>query len=92
MLYTVIMAVISYVGIFIKKFLDDTYKVLVKKETVNIVCKAVEQLYSECSGDEKLDKALSIAREMLQEKGISVGDLELRMLIECSVNSIEKGV
>ncbi len=83
------MAAISYVGIYIKKFLDNTYKFLVKKETVNIVCKAVEELYSECSGEEKLEKAMSIALEMLQDKNIKVGDLELRMLIECCI--YEKG-
>lgn len=89
MLYTVIMAVISYVGIVIKKFLDDTYKYFVKKETINIVCKAVEHLYGECSGEEKLNYATSIAKEMFADKGISIGDLELRMMIEYSI--CEKG-
>ena len=73
MLYTVIMAVISYVGIVIKKFLDDTYK----------------YLYGECSGEEKLNYAISIAKEMFADKGISIGDLELRMMIEYSI--CEKG-
>lgn len=90
MLYTVIMAVISYVGIFVKKFLDDTYKYLVKKETVNIVCKAVDHLYSECSNEEKVNKDISIIKEMLQDKNIDVGDLEISMMVECYYS--EKGV
>ncbi len=90
MLYTVLMGVISYVGILIKKFLDDTYKYFVKKEIINVVCRAVEQLYGDCSGEEKLSNAINIAKEMFSEKGMVVGDLELRMMIECCVN--EKGV
>ena len=91
-LYTVIMAVISYVGILIKKFLDDTYIYFVKKETINIVCKTVEHLYSDCSGEEKLNKAMSIAKEMFIDKNIKIGDLELRLLLEYSVCSLDKGV
>ena len=90
MIYTVIMASISYVGIYIKKFLDNTYKYFVKKEIVNIVCKTVPHLYGELNNEEKIEKAISIAREMFKDKNISVGDLELRMLIECFFR--EKGV
>lgn len=46
-------------------------------------------LYSESSGEEKLNYAISIAKEMMADKGITIGDLELRMLIEYCI--CEKG-
>ena len=38
-------------------------------------------------GEDKLDKALEAASEMLAQKGISFTELELRVLIEAAVAS-----
>ena len=91
MIYTILMAVISYLGVVLKKFIDNCYNILVRKEVINTVCKAVEQLYGNSSSEDKFNKAMNIAIDMLKEKGVSIGDLELKMMIECSVNSLEKG-
>ena len=90
-MYTVLMAVISYFGVILKKILDDCYNVFIRKEVVSTACRAVEQLYSNSSGEDKFNYAMNIAKEMLNDKGISIGDLELKMLIECSVNKLGKG-
>ena len=52
---------------------------------------AVNQLYYDLDGPEKLQKAIESASEMLAAKGITVTDLELRMLLEAAVNAAKGG-
>lgn len=89
-LYTIITAIAGYVGIVVKnlykKFVDDKTKESVVKTCV----KAVEQLYKNMGGEEKFDRAVSAASEMLSEKGINITTLELEMLIEATVNEFNQ--
>lgn len=57
----------------------------IKREIARTVVRGVEQVYKHLHGNEKLDKAMEAATEMLQEAGISVTYLELRMLLEDAV-------
>ena len=57
----------------------------VKRDIAHTVVQGVEQLYKHLSGSEKLDIALDTAAEMLAAQGITVTDLELRMLLEAAV-------
>ena len=84
------MAIISYIGLIVKKIIKKNYEDKVKKEVVQVVVVAIEQLYSELSGEEKLKKAIENATEMLEYRNIFINDLELRMIIESSVNSFNK--
>lgn len=84
-MYAVVVAVAGYFGTVAKslytKYINDKTKQTVAKTVV----RGVEQIYRDLHGDEKLNKALEAASEMLEEKGIAVSDLELRMLIESAV-------
>ena len=84
-LYAVIMAVAGYIGIVVKnlctKYINDKTKAAVAKTAVQFV----EQVYKDLHGEDKLNTALSAASEMLMEKGITVSDLELRVLVEAAV-------
>lgn len=84
-LYTVLTAIAGYIGIVVKnmcqKFINDK----TKKDVAKTVVRAVEQLYKDLHGEEKLTKAIESASEMLLEKGITITDLEIRMLIEAAV-------
>lgn len=84
-LYTIITAIAGYIGIVLKnlckRYVDDK----VKKSVVETVVKGVEQIHQDLQGSEKLDIAIDNAIEMLANKGITVTELELRMLIEASV-------
>lgn len=84
-LYTIVTAVFGYLGLVVKslvaKYLDDK----TKRDVAKTVVKAVEQVYKDLDGEEKLNQALSAASEMLASKGITVTDLELRMLVEAAV-------
>lgn len=84
-LYTVITAIAGYIGIAIKnlytKYINDKTKEKVAKSAVRFV----EQVYKDLHGEEKLNEALKAASEMLAEKGITVTDLEMRVLVEAAV-------
>jgi hypothetical protein len=57
----------------------------IKRDVARTVVQGVEQLYKALSGPERLDKAMEAAAEMLTAQGITVTDLELRMLLEAAV-------
>jgi len=89
-LYAIITAVAGYVGIVIKnlctKYINDKTKAAVAKTAVQFV----EQVCKNLHGEEKLNEALLAASEMLAEKGITVSELELRVLIEAAVAEFNK--
>ena len=78
-------AIFGYFGIvaknLLKKYVDDK----TKRSVVKTVVQGVEQLYKDLHGEEKLNKAIEAASEMLAEKGITITELEIRMLIEAAV-------
>lgn len=85
LMYAAVTAIFGFAGIAAKniwqKFINDKTKEKVAKNAV----KFVEQVYKDLHGDDKLNKALEAASEMLAEKGITVSYLELRVLIEAAV-------
>lgn len=89
-MYAIITAIAGYVGIVAKnlvtKYLNDKTKREVAKDAV----KFVEQVFKNLHGEEKLNEALEAAAEMLAEKGITVTDLELRVLVEAAVAEFNK--
>lgn len=84
-LYTIITAIAGYIGIVIKnlctKYINDKTKRSVAKSAVQFV----EQVYKDLHGEEKFNAALTATSEMLAEKGISITELEMRVLIEAAV-------
>ena len=84
-LYAIVTAVFGYLGLHAKKLVTKYLDTKEKKSVAKTVVLAVEQVYKDLHGDEKLLKALEAAADMLTDKGIKVTDLELRMLIEAAV-------
>lgn len=62
----------------------------VKRDIARTVVQAVEQIYKDQNGEEKLGKALEAAADMLATNGITVTDLELRMLLESAVGEFNE--
>jgi len=85
LLYLVITGVFAYLGTQAKIIADRYLNDKVKREVAKTVVRAVEQIYCDLHGEEKLSKALEAASQMLSEKGIFVTELEMRMLIEAAV-------
>lgn len=83
-------AIFGFLGMLAKnlvtKFLNDK----TKQDIAKIVVRGIEQCYQALSGPEKLQKAIETATEMLNEKGIKVTEVELRMLLENAVGEFNK--
>lgn len=84
-MYLIFTTIAGYIGIAVKNLYKKYVNDQTKKNVARTVVQAVEQIYYDLNGDQKLAKALESASEMLTEKGINVTELELRMLIEAAV-------
>ena len=88
--YMIITGIFAYLGVQAKAIVDKYLNDKTKKDVAKTVVRAVEQVYKDLHGDEKLNKALASASEMLAEKGIIVTELEMLMLIEAAVSEFNK--
>lgn len=84
-IYAVITAIAGFIAAQVKKLYQEKIDTEVKKKVVETCVKAVEQLYKDTSGAEKLERAKANIVLILQEKGINITELELDMLIESVV-------
>lgn len=90
LIYTVLTAVLGFIGIAIKQILSKFSTDRTKESVVKTCVNAAEQLYKDLHGEEKLTKVKENIVEMLNEKGISISDIEMDMLIEAAVAEINK--
>ena len=85
-------ALAGFVGAQLKnlyrRWVDDK----TKEAVVRTCVKAVEQLYRDVGGPEKLERARECIRQMLEEKGIPITQLEMDMLIESVVSEFNQGL
>lgn len=89
-LFTIVTAIGGYIGIAIKTIYKNYVNDKIKKRVVKTGVRAVKQIYKDCSGEEKLSKAIGYISEMLCDKGINITDLEIRMLIEEAVEEMNE--
>ena len=88
----ILTGVASFIGMKVKKVYEDHINTKTKKDVVDTTVKYVEQVYKDIHGAEKLEKAKEKALEWLNEKGITISDTELEILIEASVNGFKNGL
>lgn len=84
-LNTILVGIGGWLAVVIKNFLNEVIKDKRVKSVIKTVVKGVEQIYKDLHGEEKLNKALEAAAEMLAEKGITLSAFEMRMMIEAAV-------
>ena len=84
-IHGIAVSIISYASLEAKKIYNKHFIAKTKKDVVEMVCMAINQVYPNLSGEEKLNKAIINCNEILNEKGIKITDLELRMYIESLV-------
>lgn len=85
----ILTAIGSYVGLRVKTFIKEKTDTETKKKVVETTCKYVEQLYFDLEGEAKLKKAKESILEQLNEKGVTITELELDVLIEATVNGFK---
>ena len=85
----VVGAVGTALGLFFKRLytntIGDKIKLDTVKEIAKIVVKFVEQVYKDIHGEEKMDEALKAFAEMLNNKGITISELEMRVYLESAL-------
>ena len=89
-LYTVVTAIAGYIAIVLKNLVKKYINDKTKKEVAKNAVQFVEQVYKNLHGEDKLIEALKAASEMLMEKGITITELEMRVLIEAAVAEFNK--
>lgn len=89
-LYLILTTVAGFIATWVKtlyeKYINDKTKQAVVKTCVG----AIEQLYKDLHGEEKYNKVVESASEMLAQKGINITELELKMLIESAVGEFNR--
>lgn len=88
---TIVTAIVGYWAAQIKKRFDEKLDTEAKKQVVKDTVNYVQQVYETLDGPEKLKKAIQTASEWLQEKGISVTEAELNILIESTIKAAKDG-
>ena len=85
----VILALILALAAFIGTQARNLYRKYITTEIKQAVCKTavlfVEQVYKDIHGQEKLEKAMEKASELLEEYGITISETELVTMLESAV-------
>lgn len=91
-LYTLITtfgtAILSFIGLKIKAIYEKISTDKIKKSVAKTCVEAIEQIYKDLHGEEKYEKCVEAVTAMLNQKGITVTDLEIKMLIESAVKQL----
>lgn len=89
-LYTILTALIGYIGIVLKNTYEKIAKDKTKKDVIRTCVRAVEQIYRDLHGEEKYEMVVENATQMLNEKGINITELEIKMLVEDCVKELNE--
>ena len=89
-LYAILTAIAGALGMWIKQVYTEVVNTKTKERIVKICVQAVEQLYKDLHGEEKYNKVVESVVQMLEEKGITITELELKMLIEAAVGEFNE--
>ena len=85
-----ITTILGYLAIALKGLFDKVINDKTKKSVAQTVVRAVEQIYKDLKGEEKLNKGIEYMTELLNEKGIKTSKTEMRLLIEDAVGEFNK--
>lgn len=88
---SVVTVIFGILATKIKSKYDEKVNTETKKKVVETTVAYVQQVYYTLNGEEKLNKAIETASQLLVEKGVNITDLELRMLIESAVYGLKQG-
>lgn len=89
---TILTAIVTFLGNKIKTIYENKVQDETKKKVVEDTCKYIEQVFKDLKGEDKLKLAIENATEMLNNKGITITELELTVMIESVCNDFKKAV
>ena len=88
LIYAIISAILGYIGIVAKSLLKRLANDKTKKNIVATCVRAVEQIFTDLHGKDKLDKCIEYVVSILEQKGINASSDEIYMLIESAVKDM----
>lgn len=89
---TILTAVGTYIGTKIKQVYTDKVNTDIKEKIVYNTCRYVNQLYNDLEGPAKFETAQKEIVEQLNQRGIKITELELKVMIEAAVNGLKSGM
>lgn len=89
-LYALLTALAGYLGIVVKNLYAKWVNTKTKEAVAKSVVQFVEQVYKDIHGEDKLEAAMGAFSEMLAEKGITITELEMRVLLEAALAEFNK--
>ena len=89
-LYFIITTVVGWIAYGIKKIVDKYFNDGTKKAVAKTVVQAIEQIYKDVNGEDKLNLGIEFMTELLNEKGINATETEMRLLIESAVGEFNE--
>lgn len=84
-IWALLTAFATFLGFVVKKLYTKYINDKIKKEVADTVVLGIEQMYKNLHGEEKMNKALEAASEMLTSRGITASAFELKLLLEAAV-------
>lgn len=84
----ILLAILSFIGITFKTSYEKYVKEKTKKMVVEDSVRFVEQKFKNLSSKKKFEKAKEYSLELLTDKGITISDLEIEILIESVCNNL----
>lgn len=87
---TLFLALAGVFGLIAKDLATRYLNDKTKRAVAKVVVQAVEQVYTELHGEEKLNQALEMFSDLLAEKNITISTLEMRVLLEAAVAEFNK--
>lgn len=85
-----LVTILTIIGGYVGNLYKNKIKNEKTKEIIELTVKYVEQVGKELDSEEKLQLAQKEAISWLNEKGLKINDVELRMLIEATVCEFNK--
>lgn len=84
----IIATFLSWLGLRVKNILGNFFDTKTKTTVALTVVQAIEQMYKDLNGEDKLEIAIENISELLADKGIKISENEIRLLIESAVKSV----
>ncbi|MBR5948225.1 MAG: hypothetical protein IKZ82_06200 [Clostridia bacterium] len=91
-IYAILTFFAGYIGLAVKRIYNKYIDTKIKKDVVRTCVKAVEQIYKDLHGQDKYNKAVAAITELLNIKGITFTEFEIKMLIESTCQEFVKAV
>lgn len=85
-LYTIFTALAGWIGIWFKGVYSKYVNNKTTADVVNTCVKAAEQIYKDLHGVEKYNKVVGDISTILADKGITISEIEIKMLVEAAVS------